>query len=57
MSCYYLPNSTKTALQNTVRQHWPWELRGTGKANPRTRPRREVRLLLLRRVTTATLER
>jgi len=35
-------------------QHWPWELRGTGKANPRTRSR-QVRLLLLRRISTATL--
>ena len=59
-----LPSSTTTPPPQSQtyplaaqQQHWPWELRGTGKANPRARPRREVRLLLLRRVSTATLER
>jgi hypothetical protein len=56
-----LPSGTATPQPQPYplavqQQHWPWELRGTGKANPRTRPRREVRLLLLRRVSTATLE-
>ena len=52
------PSQSQTyPLAAQQQQHWPWELRGTGKANPRTRPHREVRLLLLRRVSTATLER
>ena len=51
-----LPSQSQTYPLAAQQQHWPWELRGTGKANPQTRPRREVRLLLLRRVSTATLE-
>jgi len=44
------PSQLQTYPLAAQQQHWPWELRGTGKANPRTRPCREVRLLLLRRV-------
>jgi len=45
------PSQSQTYPLAAQQQHWPWELRGTGKANPRTRPRREVRLLLLRQVS------
>ena len=49
------PSQSQTHPLAAQQQHWLWELRGTGNANPRTRPRREVRLLLpLRRVSTAT---
>jgi len=51
------PSQSQTYPLAAQQRHWPWELRGTGKVNPRTRLRREVRLLLLRRVSTATLER
>ena len=51
------PSQSQTYPLAAQQQHWPWALRGTSKANPRTRPRWEVRLLLLRRVSTASLER
>jgi len=39
MSCYYLPNSTKTPLQNTVRRRRHWRINGVWVWRFRAAPR------------------